>query len=168
MLSVWRPFGDLFRDDSWAREFESAFSRTQGNSGFAPLVDVIDREGEFVLKAELPGIKPEDVDLEIHDNVLTLRGERKFEHKDERQGYHRVERRYGTFTRSFVLPEGVDAGAISAGIDQGVLTVSIPKAPTVQPRKIAVKPASGLVEKAKNLFKSGEEGTAASKEGRPS
>ncbi|HEX9622380.1 MAG TPA: Hsp20/alpha crystallin family protein [Polyangiaceae bacterium] len=152
MLTVWRPFGDLFRDDSFGRDWDDLFRAAAPPArAFNPAVDVLNTENAYVLKAELPGVNAEEVDIQVHDNVLTLRGERKFEDKSEAEGYHRVERRYGSFARSFTLPEGVDDDAIEAALENGVLTIRVPKPAARQPHKIAVS-SGGLVDKAKKLF----------------
>jgi HSP20 family protein len=149
MLARYNPFNDLFRDDFWStgvRAFDEAESRS-----FTPAVDVLDNERAYVLKVEVPGLKPEDIELSLDKNVLTLRGERRLEQETERQGYRRVERRYGSFARAFVLPEGAQANAIEATVKDGILSVTIPKAEAASPRKIAVK-AGDLLDKAKQLF----------------
>ena len=101
------------------------------------------RTEAVVLKAELPGLSAEDIDIEIDDNVLTLRGERRFEEVVEEGRYYRLERAYGHFQRSVTLPPGVKADEISANFDDGVLTVRVPKADEVKPRKIAVGAGAG-------------------------
>lgn len=166
MLTLFRPFGDLFRDDFFERDWDDMFRPASLSArSFSPAVDVLNTDGAYVLKAELPGVSAEAVDIQVHDNVLTLRGERKFEDKSETGGYHRVESHYGSFARSFTLPEGIDNDAIEAALENGVLTIRVPKPATRQPRKIAVS-SGGLVDKAKKLFtkpKNGsEEATAAS------
>jgi HSP20 family protein len=156
MLTLFRPFGDLFRDDAWSRDWD-VWSGAQARS-FSPAVDVVNTPDAFLLKAEVPGLSADDVDIEVHENVLTLRGERKLEHKDEREGYRRIERRYGSFARSFMLPDGVHADAIEATLENGVLTLRIPRAVEAQPRRIAVKSGAGLVDKARGLFSQGKNG----------
>ena len=90
-------------------------------------MDLAETEDEFVLKADLPGLSEDDVSIELEDNVLTVSGERKGEHEERKDGYYRVERSYGRFSRSLTLPEGVDADAVKASFDHGVLEVHIPK-----------------------------------------
>jgi HSP20 family protein len=92
----------------------------------------------------------------VDQNVLSLKGERKYEHEDEDAGYRRVERRYGSFVRSFVLPDGTKADAIEAKVENGILTVTIPKVQAAAPRKVEVR-GEGIVEKAKKIFSKSEE-----------
>jgi HSP20 family protein len=135
---------DPFRDITSLRdEMNRLFTRTLGEgssagSAWTPAVDIFDAAGAIVLKAELPGLSPDDIDIEVDDNVLTLKGERRFEEKVEEGRYYRVERAYGSFQRSVTLPQGVKADEITASFDSGVLTVRVPKADEVKPRKIAV------------------------------
>jgi len=135
---------DPFRDLTTLREeMNRLFTRTLGEgsgggSTWTPAVDIFDRADAIVLRAELPGLSAEDIDIEVDDSVLTLRGERRFEDTVEEGRYYRLERAYGHFQRSVTLPQGVKADEISATFDQGVLTVRVPKADEVKPRKITV------------------------------
>lgn len=135
---------DPFRDITSLRdEMNRLFSRTLGEgasagSAWTPAVDIFDTAEAIVLKAELPGLTPDDIDIEVDDNVLTIKGERRFEDKVEEGRYYRLERAYGQFSRSVTLPQGVKADEISASFDQGVLQVRVPKADEVKPRKISV------------------------------
>jgi HSP20 family protein len=104
-----------------------------------PAVELVEANGEFVLTAEIPGMTKEDVDISVEDNVLTLKGEKKFEREEERERMHIRERRYGAFERSFTLPRNVDAGKIKAEYKDGVVEVHMPKAPEAQGRKIEIK-----------------------------
>lgn len=137
MLSVWDPFADLNRVQ---REFEKSFfgPRTR-NADFAPAVDVHEDSERLVLRAELPGVKREDVEVSIDANVLTLKGERKLEKEEQGRRYHRIERSYGTFVRQFQLPSNVDTTQIDAQLTEGVLTVALNKKQELKPRKIDVK-----------------------------
>jgi HSP20 family protein len=135
MLTRWDPFVDFARISKDFFDHEEA----NGSPRFVPPVDVTEEKEAFLVRAELPGLKPEDVKIDLDKNVLTLSGERKLEKKDEKAGYRRIERRYGAFSRSFVLPETVKEDGIEATMADGVLTVKIPKQPALQPRKIAVK-----------------------------
>ena len=108
-------------------------------SGWHPVVDIFDEGTEIVLKAELPGIKKEEIHVEVENNVLTLHGEKKREEKYEKAGVYRSERVYGAFSRSFTLPGSVDAGKIEAAFKDGVLTVKLPKVEAAKPKQIAVK-----------------------------
>jgi len=138
MLSLWSGFDDLFRFDDFFRG--SSFLEREGR--FVPAVDVLEQDGNYVLKAELPGMKASDVDIRVEGNTLTLSGERNYEHKEESEGYRRLERRYGSFCRSFTLPDNAKADAIEANMSEGVLTLTIPKKESAQPRKIEVRGGS--------------------------
>ena len=152
MLSLYRPFTNLFRDD-FERDFAPFFNTSvaRGAPQFTPAVDVVEREDAYLLKAEVPGVNPNEIELSVENDVLTLKGERKYENEEHRDGYRRVERRYGSFARSFVLPQGTNLDNIDAKIESGILTVTIPKVPTATPRKIEVR-GGGLVDKAKKIF----------------
>ena len=101
-------------------------------------MDLLETAEHFVLRADLPGMRQEDVAIELEDNVLTVSGERKAEHEERQEGYYRVERAFGGFSRSLTLPEGVDAEAVTASFDDGVLEVRIPKPEARKPRKISI------------------------------
>lgn len=103
-----------------------------------PAVDLVENDDTYVLRADLPGLSQEDVNVELDNNVLTVSGERKSEHEERKQGYYRIERSSGSFSRSLRLPDGVDAGAIKASFDNGVLEVQIPKPAQPKPQKVAI------------------------------
>src|SRR5437764_3845994 len=103
-----------------------------------PAMDLVETEDHFVLRADLPGLSENDVNIELEDNVLTVSGERKAEHEERREGYYRVERASGSFSRSLTLPEGVNPEAVSASFDRGVLEVRIPRPEQRKPRKVAI------------------------------
>lgn len=109
-----------------------------GRGAWAPSVDIYENKDHIVLEAELPGMKQEDFDLSVENNVLTLRGERRFEKTDETDNYHRVERSYGAFTRSFTLPQTVSAEGATAEYNNGVLRVTLPKREETKARRIEV------------------------------
>ena len=102
-------------------------------------MDIYENKDQIVLEAELPGMKPEDVNISIENNVLTIHGERKFEKKDERDNFHRVERSYGSFTRSFTLPPTVSSDAADAVFENGVLRLTLAKREEAKPRQIQIK-----------------------------
>jgi len=108
------------------------------NAAWNPKVNIFENKDQLVLEAELPGMTREDFDLSIENNVLTLKGERKFEKKDERDNYHRIERAYGSFTRSFTLPSTVTSDNARAEFNNGVLSVSLPKREETKARKIEI------------------------------
>jgi len=144
----WEPFRDLMTvQERMNRIFDDAF-RGAGRSQqedewalggtWAPPVDIYEQDGNLVLKAELPGIDPKDVDVRVENNVLTLTGERKFENEVKREAYHRVERAYGRFSRSFTLPNVVDTASIKAEFKDGLLRVVMPKREEAKPKQISV------------------------------
>ena len=130
-----------------SRLFEDSFSSAQTGqgddflttSGFVPPVDVYEDGHNVFIRAEVPGIDPNDLDIKVENNLLTIRGERKFEAKKEDGGWHRVERSYGTFERVFTVPETVNAEAVKADYKNGVLTVTLPKKEVAKPRQIKVE-----------------------------
>ena len=138
------PFRDLRTlQEEVNRLFSTNLTRSFGDEGiargaWAPSVDIYENKDQIVLEAELPGMKQEDFDLSIENNVITLRGERKFEKTDETDNYHRVERSYGAFTRSFTLPQTVSAEGASAEYNNGVLRVTLPKREETKSRRIQV------------------------------
>jgi HSP20 family protein len=138
------PFRDLRTlQEEVNRLFSTNLTRTFGDEGigrgaWAPSVDIYENKDQIVLEAELPGMKQEDFDLSIENNVITLRGERKFEKTDETDNYHRVERSYGSFTRSFTLPQTVSAEGATAEYNNGVLRVALPKREETKARRIQV------------------------------
>jgi len=110
----------------------------QSRENWMPAVDILEKDGEMTLRCEIPGVSEKDIDLKLEGNVLTLKGEKKLEHEDNRDNYHRVESYYGTFSRSFTLPDTVDTDKIKADYKNGILTVTIPHKPEVRPREIPV------------------------------
>jgi HSP20 family protein len=112
----------------------------EGLTEWAPAVDATAKNGDLVIRAELPGIRPEDVDISLHGNVLTISGERKAEHEEERGGYYIRERRYGSFSRSFTLPQGTDESKVRARFENGVLEVTVEGAGVVEePKRIQIE-----------------------------
>lgn len=105
---------------------------------WVPAMDLVETDDHFVLRADLPGLSESDVDLSLEENVLTLKGERRVEHESKGEGFYRVERATGAFSRSLTLPEGVDGDAITATFDKGVLEVRIPKPEQRKPRKLQI------------------------------
>src|SRR5437016_7823415 len=125
------------------RQFEDAFTRfftePQSNRPWAPSVDIYETENELVLKADLPDVELKDIDVRVENQTLTIAGERKFEKKDGEKGYHRIERSYGSFVRSFAVPNSFDTEHINAAFSNGVLTVTLPKKEAAKPRQIKVE-----------------------------
>ncbi len=103
-----------------------------------PPMDLVETDGEFVLRADLPGLSEGDVNIELEDNVLTVSGERKSEHEERKEGHYRIERSSGSFRRSLTLPEGVDPESVKATFDRGVLEVRVPKPEQRKPRKVEI------------------------------
>jgi HSP20 family protein len=120
--------------------FDSPAPGGNGNTlrRWMPPMDLVETDDHFVLRADLPGLGEGDVNIEVEDNVLTVSGERKAEHETTKEGYHRVERAFGSFSRSLTLPDGVDADAVTASFDRGVLEIRIPKPEQRKPRKISI------------------------------
>jgi HSP20 family protein len=108
-----------------------------------PAIDLVETESDFVLRADLPGLSEDDVNIELEDNVLTVSGERKSEHEESKQGYYRVERSSGSFRRTLTLPEGVDADSVKATFDRGVLEIRVPKPEQRKPRKVQITVGGG-------------------------
>lgn len=137
------PFRDLRSlQDEMNRLFSSSFPRLSNqeemSAGWSPSVDIYESETQVILEAELPGMKREDFDLSIENNIITLKGERRFEKKDEGDNYHRVERAYGSFTRSFNLPRTISTEDIKAEYKNGILTVTLQKKEEAKARKIEI------------------------------
>ena len=140
----WEPLRDLLASQrEFDRLFREAFSPAQSEGElstrtWAPPVDIYENGDSLVLKAELPGINPDDVEIRVEDNTLYLKGERKFEKEVKEQNYHRVERSYGTFTRSLSLPNSIDADKVAANFKDGVLTLTMPKKEEAKPKTIKI------------------------------
>ena len=122
------------------RLFEDTFGGREGGSAWTPAVDIKENQNELTLDVELPGINPENVEITTDNGILTIRGEKHGERKeDDDSRYHVVERTYGSFTRSFQLPNGIDDSRIEATCNNGILSIHIPKAALPQPKKIEIK-----------------------------
>lgn len=145
MPTPYRSSNDLF--SPLFEEFVAPLARMNRMDGMlrVPDADVVERENEIRVVVELPGLGPEDVDLSLENNVLSITGEKREERRegDEKSRYHLSERRYGKFTRSFVLPREVDAESIRASFDNGVLTITIPKSEKARRRRIEIAGGQG-------------------------
>ena len=141
----WEPFRELSSLQSeMNRLFNTAFDPSAPRARrWAPAMDLLETDEQFVLRADLPGIDESDVKIELEDNVLTVSGERKSERESDGEGFHRVERQFGSFSRSLTLPRGVDPEAVSAAFDRGVLEVRIPKPEQRKPRRIEISASDG-------------------------
>jgi HSP20 family protein len=141
----WEPFRELHTlQNEMNRLFSSVFEPQGGGNGGAvarrwmPAMDLVETGDHFVLRADLPGMTEDDVKIEFEDGTLTVSGERRSEHEGPDEGYYRVERAFGSFSRSLTLPQGIDAEAVSARFDRGVLEVRIPKPEERKPRRIEI------------------------------
>jgi HSP20 family protein len=143
-LVRWDPFRDLTALQS---EVNRLFSRAAGDVGerqsWTPAIDVVETDDAVVLKAELAGMKPEDIDIEVQDNVLTVSGERRFEEEVKEDKFYRIERRYGSFSRSLALPPTADETKVEAKYENGLLEVIVPKAEVARPKKVHVSVGGG-------------------------
>ncbi len=143
-LDRWESFRRTSPDAQLDRLFTDFFGRAmqeQNLSTWAPAVDIYEGENELVVKADLPDVKPEDLDIRVENNILTIRGERTFEKKAEEKNCLRVERAYGSFARSFSLANTVNTEAIKADYKDGVLTLNVPKREEAKPKQIKVNVA---------------------------
>jgi HSP20 family protein len=147
-LIRWDPIREL---DSLQNDMNRLFDRFfEGRTAngtarrWIPAMDLVETDDHLVLRGDLPGMTEDDVNIEIKDNVLTVSGERKAEREDKREGYHRVERAFGSFSRSLSLPAGVDADKVEANFDNGVLEVRIPKPAAAKPTRVQI--GKGTVE----------------------
>ena len=136
MLAKWDPFRDL---SSIEDEFDRLMGRAYSRSAWVPALDVRETEDQFEVTVDLPGMAPDDVSVMFEAGVLTVSGTRQFSREDTQETYHRIERSYGSFARQIKLPRTADTEKIEASFDQGVLTVSVPKAEAAKPRTIEVK-----------------------------
>ncbi len=140
-INRFEPFRGVTLQDQINRLFHEAFDRSPEEASittWAPAVDIFETQQELVVKADLPDIKPEELDIRVENNILTIRGERKFEKKVTEDKYLRVERSYGSFSRSFSLANTVNAEAIKAEYKNGVLTLTVPKREEAKPKQIKV------------------------------
>lgn len=152
MLARWEPFGglrrrgDIFTDltdmqQEMNRMFDDFFGERRGGTmegNWMPSVDVSETNEAILVRAELPGMTQDDIELSLQDNVLTLKGEKKSEKKEEKENYHRAECCYGSFTRAFTLPAQVNQGEIKATFKDGILQIALPKSEEVKAKKIAI------------------------------
>src|SRR5215216_2835656 len=145
----WEPLRELGSlQNEMNRLFNTVFDApAPGNGGtmrrWMPAMDLVESGDHFVLRADLPGLSEEDVKIELEDGTLTVSGERKAEHEEKEEGYYRVERAFGGFSRSLTLPQGIDPEAVNASFDRGVLEVRIPKPEEKKPRRIEIGNGGG-------------------------
>ena len=142
-LTKYDPYQELVEFSSGFRTFQDAVNRMlsepRSQRPWTPAVDILETENALILKADLPDVDMKDTTVEIENGTLTLKGERKFEKDDQTQGYHRIERSYGSFVRYFSLPDTVEADKVHADYKNGVLSVSLPKKELAKPRSIKVE-----------------------------
>jgi HSP20 family protein len=142
-LIRWEPARELATIQNEMNRLFSTFFDGPDVSGaplrrWIPAMDLVETDDDFVLRADLPGLSENDVNIELEDNVLTISGERKAEHEQRKEGYYRVERAFGSFSRSLTLPEGINPDQVRASFDRGVLEVRIPKPEERKPRKVTI------------------------------
>lgn len=138
------PFRGIFANQSRFNDvLNQAFARAWGDEdsksgSWAPAVDIYETDENLVVKAELPGVNPKDVEVRVEDSTLYLKGERKFENEVKEENYHRVERSYGSFTRTFALPSSINADKVAADFKDGLLTLTMPKREEAKPKTIKI------------------------------
>ena len=146
MLTRYRNFNDWDDFSKGLQFFNDSVGRlfTEGNAArpWTPPVDIFETENELVLKADVPEIKPDDIEVHFENGTLTLKGKREFEKKDEGKGYHRIERNYGSFVRAFTMPETVDPEKLHADYEKGTLTVTVGKKEVAKPKSVKVNVAT--------------------------
>ncbi|HTK81562.1 MAG TPA: Hsp20/alpha crystallin family protein [Bacteroidota bacterium] len=146
-VTAWHPVHNLASEfTTMQREIDRMFDRFRGGvvdedggTVWMPAVDIIERQNDYLVKLEVPGVDKKDVKITVQDDILTVRGEKKQGSEQKDENYHRVERSYGTFQRSFTLPTSVKSEAIEASYDNGVLSLTLPKAEESKPKQIEVK-----------------------------
>jgi HSP20 family protein len=159
VLTRWEPFREFSTlQDRMNRLFRESFNdagkdESLTTSSFAPAVDVYEDEHKVTLKIEVPGIDEKDIDVRVENNTLTVHGERKIEKEEKEENYRRVERQYGSFTRTFTLPQTVDTENVSATYDKGVLKITLPKKAEAKPKQIKVNIGSEKQIEAKSPSK---------------
>jgi HSP20 family protein len=143
-ITRWRPFRDVVSiQDEMNRLFDDFFGRPVLKTGWtegvwSPIVDISEDKENMIIKSEMPGMSKDDVKISIQDNVLTLKGEKKQEKEEKDKNYHRIERNYGSFCRSFQLPTSVKSDKVKASYKDGVLSVTLPKTEDVKPKEIPI------------------------------
>ncbi len=150
-ITRWDPFRDMLALQNRMNSLFQEFGRSQGEGGdvmmttsaFVPPVDIYEDEHKVVLKLEVPGMKENELDIQLENNLLTIRGERKFEKEEKEENFHRIERRYGSFYRSFTVPNTVNPDSVKASYDAGVLRLELEKRAEAKPKQIKVEIGSG-------------------------
>ena len=138
----------IFQDFSWPGG-QSGSGESLAAGSFVPAVDIYEDPQKVVVKLEVPGIKQEDLDVRLENQILTIKGERKFESEEKEENFHRIERRYGNFVRSFSVPQTVDTEGVTANYDAGILTVTLAKKAEAKPKQVKIGIGTGSAEAAK-------------------
>jgi HSP20 family protein len=147
MLNRWDPFREMMTmRHAMDRLMENAITEEPAPADWSLALDVLENEGGYVVKASVPGVKPEDIEITFNKGMLTIRGEMKEESETNKGQYHLRERRLGTFTRTLALPTGVKADEINASYNDGVLTLRLPKAEEVKPKRITVTNGAKVID----------------------
>jgi HSP20 family protein len=169
VLTRWEPFREFATlQDRMNRLFRESYNdagaeQSLTSSSFAPAVDVYEDEHQVTLKIEVPGIDEKDIDVRVENNTLTVQGERKIEREEKEENYRRVERQYGSFTRTFTLPQTVESEKVSATYDKGILKISLPKKAEAKPKQIKVNIGSEQPGSGKQIEGTKSEGKGPSK-----
>lgn len=147
VITRWDPFRELttlqHRFNHLFQDYNRGQDELTTTTSFVPAVDVYEDEHKVTLKLEVPGISQEDLDIRLENNTLTVRGERKFEKEEKEENFHRIERRYGSFARSFTLPNTLDPESVKANYDNGVLKIELAKRAEAKPKQIKVNVEGG-------------------------
>ena len=142
-ITRWDPFRDVLSLQNRLNSLFQEYNRGEGDAlstaAFVPPVDMYEDEHKIVLKLEVPGMKESDLDIQLENNVLTVKGERKFEKEEKEENFHRIERRYGSFYRSFTIPSTVNPDSVKASYEAGVLKVELEKRAEAKPKQIKVE-----------------------------
>ena len=144
-ITRWDPFRDVLALQNRMNSLFQEYNRAQGEgdalttAAFVPPVDIYEDEHKIVLKLEVPGMNESDLDIQLENNVLTVRGERKFEKEEKEENFHRIERRYGSFYRAFTIPNTVNQDSVKADYDAGVLRIQLEKRAEAKPKQIKVQ-----------------------------
>ncbi len=150
LVTRWDPFRELTTlQDRVNRLFQEApypSNEALLTTGFVPAVDVYEDEQAIILKMEVPGIEMKDLDVQLENNTLTVKGERKFEQEEKEENFHRIERRYGAFTRSFTVPNTIEPEGVAADCEGGVLKIRLPKKAEAKPKQIKVQVGQKTIE----------------------
>jgi HSP20 family protein len=158
-ITRWDPFRDVLALQNRMNSLFQDYSRGQGEgdalstAAFVPPVDVYEDEHNIVLKLEVPGMKENELDIQLENNLLTVKGERKFEKEEKEENFHRIERRYGSFYRSFTIPNTVNPESVKASYEAGVLRIELAKRAEAKPKQIKVEIGRGQIEAGKKEVK---------------